>query len=73
VAKSDLANALHITTASLRHKIAILRASDPAFDDLYQEKSKRTELPVDLAEVIVRQLFDGNPHVRLEFVPAAVV
>ena len=73
VAKSDLANALHITTASLRHKIAILRASDPAFDDLYQEKSKRTELPVDLAEVIVRQLFDGNPHVRVEFVPAAVV
>ena len=73
VAKSDLANALHITTASLRHKIAILRASDPAFDDLYQEKSKRTELPVDLAEVIVRQLFDGNPHVRVEFVGAAVV
>lgn len=73
VAKSDLANALHITTASLRHKIAILRASDPAFDDLYQEKSKRTELPVDLAEVIIRQLFDGNPHVRVEFVPAAVV
>ena len=73
VAKSDLANALHITTASLRHKIAILRASDPAFDDLYQEKSKRTELPVDLAEVIIRQLFDGNPHVRLEFVPAAVL
>ena len=73
VAKSDLANALHITTASLRHKIAILRASDPGFDDLYQEKSKRTELPVDLAEVIVRQLFDGNPHVHLEFVPAAVV
>ena len=68
VAKSDLANALHITTASLRHKIAILRASDPAFDDLYREKSKRTELPVDLAEVIVRQLFDGNPGVRLEFV-----
>jgi hypothetical protein len=54
VAKSDLANALHITAASLRHKIAILRASDPAFDDLYQEKSKRTELPVDLAEVIVQ-------------------
>ena len=73
VAKSDLANALHITTASLRHKIAILRASDPAFDDLYQEKSKRTELPVDLAEVIVRLLFDENPHVRLEFVPAAVL
>ena len=73
VAKSDLANALHITTASLRHKIAILRASDPAFDDLYQEKSKRTELPVDLAEVIIRQLFDGNPHVRLEFISAAVV
>ena len=73
VAKSDLANALHITTASLRHKIAILRASDPAFDDLYQETAKRTELPVDLAEVIIRQLFDGNPHVRLEFVPAAVV
>ena len=73
VAKSDLANALHITPASLRHKIAILRASDPAFNDLYQEKSKRTELPVDLAEVIVRLLFDGNPHVRLEFVPAAVV
>ena len=68
VAKSELANALNITTASLRHKIAILRASDPAFDDLYQEKSKRTELPVDLAEVIVRQLFDGNPHVRVEFV-----
>ncbi|MCK6692124.1 MAG: hypothetical protein L6Q97_08480 [Thermoanaerobaculia bacterium] len=73
VAKSDLANALNITTASLRHKIAILRASDPAFDDLYQEKSKRTEVPLDLAEVIIRQLFDGNPHVRLEFVPAAVV
>jgi len=73
VAKSDLANALHITTASLRHKIAILRASDPAFDDLYQKKSKRTELPVDLAEVIVRQLFDGNPHVRVEFVGASVV
>ncbi len=72
VAKSDLANALHITTASLRHKIAILRASDPAFDDLYQEKSKRTELPVDLAEVIVRQLFDGNPGVKMEFVGAAV-
>ena len=72
VAKSDLANALHITTASLRHKIAILRASDPAFDHLYQEKSKRTEVPVDLAEVIVRQLFDGNPHVRVEFVGAAV-
>ena len=73
VAKSDLANALNITTASLRHKIAILRASDPAFDDLYRAKSKRTELPVDLAEMIIRQLFDGNPHVRLEFVPAAVV
>ena len=73
VAKSELANALNITTASLRHKIAILRASDPAFDDLYREKSKRTELPVDLAEVIIRQLFDGNPHVRLEFVPAAVM
>ena len=73
VAKSDLANALHITTASLRHKIAILRASDPAFDDLYQEKSKRTELPVDLAEVIVRLLFDGNPGVRVEFVGAVVV
>ena len=68
VAKSDLANALHITTASLRHKIAILRASDPAFDDLYREKSKRTEVPVDLAEVIIRQMFDGNPHVRVEFV-----
>ena len=68
VAKSELANALHITTASLRHKIAILRASDPAFDDLYREKSKRTELPVDLAEMIVRQLFDGNPHVKVEFV-----
>jgi len=26
-----------------------------------------------LAEVIVRQLFDGNPHVRVEFVAAAVV
>ena len=73
VAKSDLANALHITTASLRHKIAILRASDPGFDDLYQEKSKRTELPVDLAEVIIRQLFDGNPHVKVEFVGAVVV
>jgi len=73
VAKSDLANALHITTASLRHKIAILRASDPVFDDLYREKSKRTELPVDLAEVIIRQLFDGNLHVRVEFVGAAVV
>lgn len=72
VAKSDLANALHITTASLRHKIAILRASDPAFDDLYQEKSRRTELPVDLAEVIVRLLFDGNPNVRVVFVGAAV-
>jgi len=72
VAKSDLANALHITTASLRHKIAILRASDSAFDDLYQEKSKRTELPVDLAEVIVRLLFDGNPHIKMEFVGAVV-
>jgi hypothetical protein len=68
--QSELVNALNITTASMRHKIAILRASDPAFDDLYQEKSKRTELPVDLAEVIVRQLFDGNPHVRVEFVGA---
>lgn len=73
VAKSDLANALHITPASLRHKIAILRASDPNFDDLYREKSKRTELPVDLAEVIVRLLFDGNPGVRVELVPATVV
>ena len=73
VAKSDLANALHITTASLRHKIAVLRDSDPDFARLYLEKAKRTELPVDLAEVIVRLLFDGNPHVRLEFVPAAVV
>ncbi len=73
VAKSDLANALHITTASLWHKIAILRASDPAFDDFYREKSKRTELPVDLAEVIVWQLSDGNQYVRLEFVPAVVV
>jgi hypothetical protein len=73
VAKSDLANALHITTASLRHKIAILRASDPDFDDLYRERSRRTELPVDLAEVVVRMLFDENPHVRVEFVAAAVV
>jgi hypothetical protein len=72
VAKSDLANTLNITTASLRHKIAILRASDPDFDDLYRARLKRTEAPVDLAEVVVRHLFDGNPGVRVEFVPAAV-
>ena len=72
VAKSDLANALHITTASLRHKIAVLRDSDPDFAQLYLEKAKRTELPVDLAEVIVRLLFDGNPGVRVEFVGAVV-
>lgn len=70
VAKSDLANALHITPASLRHKIAILRASDPDFDELYRERSKRTELPVDLAEMVVRLLFDGNPGVRVELVGA---
>ena len=73
VAKSDLVNALHITTASLRHQIAVLRDSDPEFARMYREKAKRTELPVDLAEVIVQILFDGNPHMRLEFVPAAVV
>ena len=72
VAKSDLAYALHITPASLRHKIAVLRAADPAFDALYQEKSRRTELPVDLAEVVVRLLFDGHPGVRVELVGARV-
>ena len=73
VAKSDLANALHITTASLRHKIAVLRDSDPDFAQLYREKTKRTEVPVDLAEVIVRLLFDENPGVRVELVGATVI
>lgn len=73
VTKSDLANALHITTASLRHKVAVLRDSDPEFARLYREKAKRTELPVDLAEVIVRLLFDGNLGVRVEFVGAVVM
>lgn len=73
VAKSDLANALHITPASLRHKIAVLRAADPDFDALYRERSKRTELPVDLAEVVVRMLFDGNTGVQVEFLPATVL
>ena len=36
VAKSELANVLNITTASTQHKITTLRASDPAFGDLYQ-------------------------------------
>ena len=73
VAKSDLAYALSITPASLRHKISVLRDADSDFDALYRQKARRTEYPVDLAEVIIRQLFDHNPHVRLEFVGAVVI
>ena len=70
VAKSDLAHALNITSASLRHKVSILRDADPEFDALYVARARRTELPVDLAELIVRMLFDCHDAVRVEFVGA---
>lgn len=72
VAKSDLAHALNITPASLRHKVSILRDADSDFDALYVARAKRTELPVDLAELIIRMLFDCHDAVRVEFVGGGI-
>jgi len=72
VTKKELAYALHVTTQQLMHKIRVIRDSDTAFDALYREKSHRTEISVDLAEIVIRNLFDHNPEVRIEIVPAEI-
>lgn len=73
VSKKELAYALNVSTSALWHKIRILRDCDEKFNALYQEKSRRTEVAVDLAEIIIRNLFDHNPEVRIEIVPAKVI
>lgn len=73
VSKQELAYALNLTRASLMHKIRVLRDSDKNFAVLFAEKSHRTELSIDLAEIVVRSLFDNNPDLRIEIIPAQVI
>lgn len=73
VSKQQLAYSLCVTRAALMHKIRVLRDSDPNFDAMFRDKSYRTEMSVDLAEIIVRSLFDNNPDLRIEIIPAEVI
>lgn len=73
VAKKELAYALRVSTPTLMHKIRVLRDCDEKFDALFREKSRRTEISVDLAEIIIRNLFDHNPDLNIEIIPAEVV
>ncbi|MEZ4941817.1 MAG: hypothetical protein R3D58_13135 [Saprospiraceae bacterium] len=69
VAKSELAYALNTNPRGLRHRVDMLCRKNAEFQEVYEQKARRTELPVDLAEIIVRLLFDNNPNVRIEFLP----
>ena len=69
VAKSQLAYALNITPDGLRHRIISLCKSNSELGREYQEKSKKTELPVHLAEMIIRVMYDNNPNVTIDFLP----
>ncbi|MBK8968644.1 MAG: hypothetical protein R3D58_06975 [Saprospiraceae bacterium] len=72
VRKKELAYALNTTPTSLRYRIGVLCRKNEAFQEDYEQKASRMELPVDLAEMIVRLLFDNNPSVRIEFLPNPV-
>jgi hypothetical protein len=69
IAKSELAYAVNITPQGLRYRITVLCNVNPEFKKVYQERARRTQLPIEVAEMIVRLMFDNNPNIRIEFFP----
>lgn len=65
VRKSNIAQALRISDRRFRTRVREVLDSRPELEKLYEPTAK--EIPMTLAEVLVQEIFDHHPGVRVKF------
>ena len=65
VRKANIAHAIHIPERRFRARVREVLDVRPDLHQLYDTAAK--EIPMSLAEQLVREIFDNHPSIRVEF------